>query len=249
MSWISRLSNAFRSERTAADLDEEFRFHIDERIGQFEREGRERRDAERAAQVNFGGALQIRESTQEIRSAVWLESLGADFRFGLRMLRKNRNATLAAIASLALAIGACTASFSLLDALVFRPLPLPSADRLIELARVMPAFLNPRNLARESDFFSYPQYELLESTARNSADLFLVSLVGGFQAAQFDDAGGATENVRAESISGRGFEILGVKPSIGRLIQPGDEQPTVAVLSYAFWQRRSPAARRRSENG
>ena len=123
MSWISRLVNAFRPERAASDLDEELRFHLDERIEELVRNGIPRRDAERAARLKFGGALQVRESTQEVRSAPWVESLAADFRFGLRMLRKHRNATLAAVASLALAIGACTAAFALLDALVFRPLP------------------------------------------------------------------------------------------------------------------------------
>jgi predicted permease len=198
-----------------------------------------------AARLKFGGALQIRESSHEVKAAAWLESLAADFRFGLRILRKSRNASLAAIASLGLALGACTAAFSLIDALVLRPLPLPEADRLIRLTRVMPGFLNPGNVARESDSFGYPQYELLRNTARDSADLFAVSLAGGFQPAQFDDAGGAIENVRSESISGQGFEILGVKAAFGRLIQADDERGAVAVLSHDFWRRRfgaSPSA-------
>lgn len=179
----------------------------------------------------------------------FLESAAADFRFGLRMLEKSRAATLASIACLALAIGACTAAFSLLDALVFRPLPLPDSGRLIALARVMPSFMNPGNVARESDSFSYPQYELLRERARGSADLFALSLSAGFQPAQFDDSGGAGENVRAESISGDGFHLLGVRPAFGRLIQPDDDSIAgdrpVAVLSHAFWKRRfggSPAA-------
>ena len=245
MSWLSRIANAFRPERTAAGLDEELRFHFEERVDQLVSEGMPRRDAERAARLRFGGALKIREESRDVKSAPWLESVFADFRFGVRMLRKSRNATLAAVASLALAIGSCTAAFALLDALVFRPLPLPSPDRLVSLARLMPGFTNPGNVPRESDSFSYPQFELLRGRARESADLFAMGLAGGFQPAQFDDAGGATESVRAESISGRGFEILGVKAGFGRLIQPDDERGAVAVLSDAFWRRRfgaSPSA-------
>ena len=153
------------------------------------------------------------------------------------------------MASLALAMGACTAAFTLIDALILRPLPLPAPSQLIDVARVMPAFFSPDNKPRESDSFSYPQYELLRDTARGRADLFAMSLSAGLQPALFDDAGGASENIRAESISGRGFEILGVKPAFGRLIQPADDSLTgghqVAVLSYAFWKRRfgaSPSA-------
>ena len=243
MSWLSRIANAFRPERTAAGLDEELRFHFEERVDQLVSEGMPRRDAERAARLKFGGALQIREESREVKSAAWLESLLADFRFGLRMLRKSRNANLAATASLALAIGACTAAFALLDALLFRTLPLPAPEQLVSLARVMPGFTSPTNVPHESDSFSYPQFELLRSRARDSADLFAMGLSGGFQPAQFDDAGGSTESVRAESISGRGFEILGVKAAAGRLIQPEDEHGAVAVLSDAFWRRRFGASR------
>jgi predicted permease len=165
------------------------------------------------------------------------------------MLAKHRTASLAAIASLALAISACTAAFTLIDALIFRPLPLPAPEELIDIAQVMPPFFSPDNQPHESDSFSYPLYEVLRHDARYHADLFAMGLSAGLQPALFDDAGGASENIRAESISGRGFEILGVRPSIGRLIQPDDDSVTdghpVAVLSHAFWKRRfgaSPAA-------
>ncbi len=249
MSWISRIANAFRPGRTAAALDDELQFHLDQRADELVRDGMSRGEAERAARRQLGNRLLLRESSQEVKSAAWLESLLRDFRFGARMLAKHQNASLAAIASLALAIGACTATFALIDALVFRPLPVPAPSQLIEIARVVPAFLSPGNQPHESDFFSYTQYELLRDSARDQADLFAMSLSGGLQPALFDDAGGASENIRAESISGRGFEILGVKPALGRLIQPDDDSLTgghpVAVLSHAFWKRRfgaSPSA-------
>jgi predicted permease len=249
MSWLSRIANAFRPGSTAAGLDEELQFHLDQRIADLIRGGMLHREAELQARRQLGNRLSLRESSYEVKSAAWLDSLLRDFRFGLRMLAKYRIASLAAIASLALAIGACTAAFTLIDALVFRPLPVPASHQLITIVHVFPAFFSPDNQPRESDSFSYPLYGLLRDTAREDADLFAMSLHPGFQEALFDDAGGASENVRAESISGRGFEILGVKPARGRLIQPADDSLAgghpVAVLSDAFWKRRfgaSPAA-------
>jgi putative ABC transport system permease protein len=249
MSWISRIANAFQPARTAAGLDDELQFHLDQRADDLVRGGLPRHEAELVARRQLGNRLNLRESSYDVKSAAWLDSLLRDFRFGLRMLAKHRSASLAAIASLALAIGACTAAFTLIDALIFRPLPLPAPGQLIDVARVMPAFLSPGNQPSEWDGFSYPQYELLRDTVHDNADLFAMRLSGGLQPALFNDAGGASENIRAESISGRGFAILGVKPALGRLIQPDDDAVTdghaVAILSYTFWKRRfgaSPAA-------
>jgi len=248
MSWISRVANAFRPGRTAAGLDDELQFHIDQRADDLVRGGMPRRDAELLARRQLGNRLALRDSSYDVKSAARLDSFLRDFRFGLRMLAKHRTASLAAIVSLTLAIGASTAAFTLIDALIFRPLPLPAPSQLIDLARVVPAFLSPDNQPSESDSFSYPQYELLRRAASDRADLFAMRLSGGLQPALFDDAGAVSENLRAESISGRGFQILGVKPALGRLIQPTDDSAAahpVAVLSDAFWRRRfgaSPSA-------
>lgn len=249
MSWISRIANVFRSGRISADLEDEFQFHLEQRADDLVRGGMTRREAETQARRQLGNSLGLRESSYEVKSIAWLDSLFCDFRFGLRMLAKYRTASLAAIVSLALAIGACTAAFSLIDALILRPLPLPAPGQLINLALVMPGFFSTDNQPRESDSFSYPQYELLRETARSDADLFAMDLSARFRLALFDDAGGAREDVRAESITGSGFEILGVKPTLGRLIQPDDDAGAaghaVAVLSDGFWKRRfggSPSA-------
>lgn len=242
MSWITRISNAFRSSKTAADLDEELQFHLEERVDDLIARGMPRKEAVKTARRALGPQLRLREESHEIKSALWLESLARDFRFGVRMLAKYRVASLAAIVSLALAIGACTAAFSLIDALVFRPLPVRDPGQLIDLARVLPPFMSVDNQPREFQFFSYPQLKMLGDAARESADLFFLQYSAGFAPAVFDDARGATENIRAEPIDGRGLEILGVKPIVGRLIQPDDDSLTdghmVAVLSYPFWKRR-----------
>jgi putative ABC transport system permease protein len=242
MSWITRIANAFRPAKTTADLDEELQFHRDQRIADLVDDGTSRAEAERIARRKFGNQLATRESSHEIRSAAWLESVLRDFRFGLRMLLKYHAASFAAIASLALAIGACTTAFSLIDALMLRPLPLRDPHQLFDLARVFPPFMSPNNQPREFDQFSYPQFKLLRDVARDSADLFMTGYNGGLQAVVFDDAAGLSENIRTGYMDGRGFEILGVKPALGRLIQPDDESPAsgrlLAIISYPFWKRR-----------
>jgi putative ABC transport system permease protein len=242
MSWISRIVNVFRPERTNADLADELQFHIDARADDLVRAGKSRAEAEIQARRQLGSPTRLRESSRDIKSAAWLESLLRDVRFGFRMLAKYRTASLAAIVSLSLAIGACVTALALIDALILRPLPLPAPHELIDLAHVMPAFFSPDNQPRESGNFSFSIYESLRDTARDSADLFAMQLSGGLEPVLLDDAGGQSENLRVEAISGRGFEILGVKPALGRLIQPADDSATegrpVAVLSHAFWKDR-----------
>src|ERR1700720_3519564 len=247
MSWVTRLANAFRPGKTAADLDEEMQFHLDQRIADLLNSGMPRNEAERIARRQFGNQLATRESSHEIKSAAWIESLFRDFRFGLRMLSKYRAATFAALASLALALGACTAAVSLIDALMLRPLPVRDPHHLFDLARALPPFMSPNNQPREFDQFSYPQFKLLREVVRDSADLFMTSFNGGFQPVLFNGAG-LSENVRTGYMDGHGFEILGVKPALGRLIQADDDSHAnghlVAVISYPFWKRRfggSPA--------
>ena len=247
MSWISRIANALRPGRAAADLADELQFHLDQRAADLVRDGLPRAEAERLARRQLGSPLQLRESSRDVKSAVWLESLLLDFRFGLRMISKYRKASLAAIASLALAVGACTAAFALVDALTLRPLPIAAPHQLIDLARLLPAFLSPENQPHESNSFSYVQYQLLRVAASGQADLF--AMQNGVTLSLSDDSGGFSEKLRAEIISGEAFPILGIRPAWGRLIQPQDDSPAnanpVAVISYGFWKRRfgaSPAA-------
>ncbi|MGA8027308.1 MAG: ADOP family duplicated permease [Bryobacteraceae bacterium] len=239
MTWWERLR---RRRQLEEELEKELNFHLDQHAADLITHGEDSMEARRQAALSSGGPEQVKESCRDARGTRWLEDLARDFRFGFRMLNKYRTASLAAIASLALAIGASTDAFALIDALVLRPLPLPDPNRLIDVALVLPPFFSVDNVAHESEVFSVPQYELLRTTAQPRADLFALSVSGALQPAMFDDAGHMSENIRAESISGAGFEILGVKPALGRLIKPDDDSLTdghrVAVLSYAFWQRR-----------
>ena len=127
MSLWSRIANVLRSDRLSREIDEELESHIEEAIEQ----GRDPAEARRA----FGSALRQREESRDIRLIAWLDSLRADAVFGWRQLMKSKVTSAAAILSLALAIGACTSAFRLIDALLLRPLPVAEPERLYVLAR------------------------------------------------------------------------------------------------------------------
>ena len=128
MSLWSRLTNVFRSGRVERELDEELQFHIDERIRELTAAGDDARGgAAREVARRFGSPLRLREQSLDVKLLPWLDSLVRDVRLGVRMLRKNAVVTGAAVVSLSLALGACVAAFSLVDALILRPLPVRRA--------------------------------------------------------------------------------------------------------------------------
>src|SRR5258707_464064 len=122
MSWLSRLTNVFRTDRLDRDLLDELEFHIETRTEELIGSGMDPKDAAHSARRAFGNALAVRERSRETKVLPRLESLCQDVRFGLRTLRKDRAVTTAAVITLSLAIGACTAAFTLIDALLLRPL-------------------------------------------------------------------------------------------------------------------------------
>jgi len=166
----------------------------------------------------------------------WLDSLLRDVQLGARMLRKNALVSAAAIVSLALALGACVAAFSLVDALILRPLPVHQPDQLIYLT--LPAS-SPD--APEKDDFSDPVFTRLRDVGRGRVDLFAIRYPDKPRVT-FDLASGDRETVRSQFVSGDTFERLGIAAAAGRLLtMQDDRQPgahPVAVLSHAFWMRR-----------
>src|ERR1700683_4118159 len=126
MSLWSRIANVFRAGNLSREIDEELQSHIAEAIEQ----GRDSAEARQA----FGSALRRREESRDIRLVAWLDSLRADAVFGWRELQKNKVTSSAAILSLALATGACTSAFRLIDALFLRPLPISEPARLYAIS-------------------------------------------------------------------------------------------------------------------
>ncbi|MPY87817.1 MAG: FtsX-like permease family protein [Luteitalea sp.] len=236
MSWLSRLANVLRASKVERDLDDELRFHIEARIDALVAKGVARQAAEAQVARQFGSRLRLREASRDVKIVAWLESLLKDVRFGLRVLRKDLVLTAAAVASLALAIGACIAAFSLIDALMLRPLPVSAPDRLVYLA--YPTY-EPD--PPEGDWFNYPLFQRMREAGRQHVDLFGISSPN-LRTAVFRDSGGQDEQVRAQFVSGNTFQQLGIAPALGRLLTPSDDVTpgahAVAVLSHAFWMRR-----------
>src|SRR5579871_6619922 len=216
MSWLLRFINAFRTERLNSDPDDEAQYHIEQTTAELIRTGLMPEEAATRARQLFGRRLQLREASRYSKLIPWIESLVQDAHFGVRILSKERTITAAAVLSLSLAIGACTAAFSLIDALMFRPLPVPDPRALVGISlRREAAF---PGAAPRDDSFSYPFLETAREVSRGRAELFGMTVWGPPQSAVFDDgtpeAAPAPEKVRIQWISGNGLAVLGVRPTL-----------------------------------
>src|SRR6266567_5061987 len=164
MSLWSRIANVVRSDRLSREIDEELQAHIAEAI----EEGRDPAEARRA----FGSALRRHEESRDIRLVAWLDSLRSDAVFGWRQLKKSKVTSAAAILSLALAIGACTAAFRLIDALLLRPLPVAEPERLFSVVRQGIGF---DGKPQTFDDWAYPALRQMRAAVKNQAELIAIS--------------------------------------------------------------------------
>ncbi len=229
MSICSRIFNAIRGERLNREIDEELQSHIEEAIAS----GRDPGEVRRA----FGSALGTREVGHGIRAAGWLESLLADLRFGWRQLWRNKVAFLAAVLSLALGIGSCVAAFRLIDALLWRPMPISGAGRLFVLARKL---IGPEGRPIEDSYWSTPDFKVMRNAVKDQADLIAVS-----DADRMDitwNTEDDMEKAHVVYVSGNMFSLFGLEPTLGRLLLPGDDRSPgaspYAVLSWDYWNHR-----------
>ncbi len=225
MKFIRRLS-ATLLKRDEPALDDELRFHIQMRADELERSGFPPEQARREAQLRFGNlTLQI-ERTREATTMVWLESIFNDLRYALRMMRRTPLVTAVAVLSLALGIGANTAIFSVLDALLLKLLPVKNPREVVMLSWRGKKDTHPNS-------FSYPMFEQIRHSPALSGAI-------GFN--YLDNlsmlAGGRAEYAVGESVSGNYYAVLGVAPAIGRAITDDDDREAAApvcVISYRYW--------------
>jgi predicted permease len=225
----SRLANVFRGDRLNREIDEELESHIDEAIAQ----GRDSDEARRA----FGSALRHRETSRDIRLLGWLESVRADAIFGWRQLAKTKITSATAILSLALAIGACTSAFRLIDALLLRPLPVANPERLYDLSR---QGIGPDGKPQTFDEWAYPDFQLMRAAAKDQAELIAVSHAEPADLTYKSDE--ELEKAYLQYVSGWMFSTLGVRPALGRVFTENDDLKPgghpYAVLSHDYWTRR-----------
>ncbi len=222
LAWLRSVgAKIFRGSETAEEMDEELRSHIQQRADDLERSGVGRAEAERRAHIEFGGYEKYREESHEALGGNFIETLLLDLRYSLRVLRKSPGFVVAAIATLALAVGANAVVFGILNALVLRPLPVADAKGLWAIEH----------------FDSYPNYLDLRERNRSFQSLAAWKMV--FTAM---DTGDDAEGVTGYATSGNYFDVLGLEPSLGRFFHRADERgPNSApdiVLTWAYWHSR-----------
>jgi len=237
--WLRAL---FRRDRIEREMSKEMQFHLERETELNVRRGLPFEEARRAARVAFGGVEQMKEASRDARGTARVESMSRDVRYAIRSLRNRPAFTLTVITTLALGIGANAAIFTLVDALLLRPLPVAHPEQLVIVSD--PAEVNDNaNGAPLTDFVSFLLYR--DVRARNTVftDMYASGAPAGALDVQMGSGTGATiEQPHARYVTGNFFSVLGVPPYAGRTFTAAEDQTPgqdpVAVLTYDYWQRR-----------
>ncbi len=229
MSIFSRLTNLFRADRLTREIDDEIQSHLAEAI----EHGRDPAEARRT----FGSPLHLREQSRDVHLLPWLDSLRADSIFAWRRMLKKKAASTAAILSLALAIGACTSAFRLIDALLLRPLPVANPERLHSVAF---EGTGANGRLNTYDSCSYPMFQRMRAAVKEQAESIAVSYAERAEVTYRSEQ--ELEGAYRQFVSGWMFPTFGLRPAAGRLFTEDDDvtigKHPVVVLSYDYWTRR-----------
>ena len=233
----SVISMLFRRSRVELEMDEELCTHIANRAEDLMRSGLPRTEAERRARIEFGGYQKYKEEIRESLGAHFIETLLQDIRYAFRMLRKSPGFSAVAVLTLALGIGASTAVFSLVNAVLLKPLPYPHAERIVFPWRQTPPGLN---LGFDKVPWGRPAF------LRMSRELTTFSALGAFQSDSFNLTGsGQPLRLDALRASAGFFPALGVSPFLGRTFTDGEDQPgheREVILNNGLWRSRFAAS-------
>jgi len=214
----------FRRAEISEDVDAELRSHIDHRADDLQRDGLARVEAERRAHIEFGARERYKEESYEALGGNFVQTAVQDVRFSGRVLRKSPGFAIAAVATLALAIGANSVVFAVLNGLFLRPLNVPHSQDLYSLQRGKDTYIVQ----------SYPDYVDLRDRNRSFDGLAAYTILqAGF------DTGKNPSHVWLYGVSGNYFDVLGIQPYLGRFVHASDEHglnsAPYIVLSYSYW--------------
>ena len=236
-----RLRAVFARAAVEQELDDELRFHVEHAAENYERQGMPRDAALRRARLEFGGVEWTKEASRDVRGVARLESIARDVRYAIRSLRSRPAFTLTVVGTLALGIGANTAIFTLVDALLLRPLPVPHPEQLVIASD--PAEVNDNAVGDPlTDFVSFLLYR--DVRARNTVftDMYASGWSGPIDVSIGASADAAVEQPHARFVTGNFFSVLGVPAYAGRTFTAAEDQTPgqdpVVVLTYEYWQRR-----------
>lgn len=251
MPFLPRISSLFRNllskSRVDRELTEEVQAYLELLIETKIKKGLEPSEARRAALIELGGVEQVKESVREIRMGQTFETIVQDVRYGLRVLRQAPGFTAIAAVSLALGIGANTALFSILDAMLLRRLPVKEPGQLVLFRSMSPPEFSTGGYSGtlgldpatgQTVMTSFPFQSLLRMREQPSglSDLFAFGDIS-----LSVSANGQVDVASGQAVSGNYFAGLGVPPALGRTLADEDDQAAaapVAVLSYRYWERR-----------
>ena len=227
---VVRFLALFRRRQLEGDLDAELRSHLEMAVERNLAQGLDREHACRQALLDFGGVEQTRQIYRERLGLPFLDTLLQDLRFALRMLRKSPGFTSVALLTLALGIGANTAIFSAINAVLLRPLPFPNAHRLVFV------WATDSQRGITEDVSSYPNFEDWKAQSKTLDRLAAFTT----RSATLSN-GEEAELVPAVQGTPGIFELLGVSPELGRTFREEESEPGsshVLILSDAFWKQR-----------
>lgn len=233
MPLIPRLFSLWRNivhrSRVDRDLDDEVQAAFEMLVQENMQAGVTAVDARRLATIELGQVAAVKENVRDVRAGALIGGFFRDVRFGVRLLGRSPVFTAFAVASLALGIGATTAIFTLFDTVVLRKLPVPEPDRL-----VVASFGGPRGRFNYS--LPYPQFEQIKEGNTTLDGLFATNPFGRVTLT----VDGKPEIAEGIYVTGDYYRTLRLTPACGRLLGAVDDRPgqAVAVLSYAYWQRR-----------
>jgi putative ABC transport system permease protein len=220
-SWVRAMMGRTRIEN---EMDAELRFHMEAFTEDLQRKGVPREYAMRQARIEFGGVERAKEECRDARGVRFTETLLQDLRYGARALRKSPGFTAIAVLTLALGIGANTAIFSVVNAILLHPLAYKDADRLVT---ILNDGNGPISVANYIDW----REQSHSFEAMGAAEYWSPNLTGVDQ----------PENIRGHKITYDLFPLLGAQPQLGRLFTEADDRPGSeheVILSYRLWQRR-----------
>jgi predicted permease len=226
--FAARLLGLFRDRRADESLDAELRAHLELLTDENIRRGMKLEEAHYAARREFGGVEQTKEAYRERRGLPLVESVLQDLRYGVRILRKNPGFTLTAVLTLALGIGANAAVFSLVDAVLLRPMPYRQPNRLLLLSETLPKQGDDELGVSVAEYFDY----------RDENHVF--SQVAAYETDSFNLTGEGTPlRIHAARLSASAIPLLGVNAIIGRTFTDDEDRPgaaRVVLLSDALWK-------------
>jgi len=230
--WLLRFGGLFRKQRRDRDFSAEMDSHLQMHIEDNLRAGMSPAEARRQALIKLGGIEQTKESVRDGRSLPILEMLLQDTRYGVRMLRKNPGFTAVVVLTLALGVGANAAIFSVVHAVLLKPLPYPESHRLVMVWEkvFLPNYQNDENNPSPGNFSDW----------KNQNTVF--ENIGAYRNRSFNLTGsGEPVRVEGEQVSASLFSVLQLNAAIGRVFTAEDDQPAgqhVVVMSDGLWKSR-----------